>query len=448
MVCAVPSCAGLEKRLIPFPENLILKKHWTQAIQVGTGLDPSAHHREAICSWHFGNQGLTTGYWEPSKFLHKTGKVIQVACCRFCLKFDNRARMLSRDKILAKPYLSRAIEDVLNIHLSTNDFLSEVCVDCQKNIDILDKWIQSSKTTETEYRRLEVAAECSIFNIKDNFRNNEGGFTAETLEIEIGDIKVECPEDPLESQYRNIEEPTCDIVPSLKKETELCLRKKIAPVIKFNHPPNVPTKRGPKHKRVSAENKMKIKFKDILSRKCYICNSLLEDREELVAHLTERHAIGENHKCPECDKSFKFVTAMNRHLSLHDKSNRPLECSYCSVGFKVKYSLQVHENREHNAGHNIRQKKKITEKKFQCSSCGQTFRTNYDLLDHDRFYHQNIPGATCKLCNKHFRHRSSLRKHQIVHIGDKPYECTHCGSAFKSTITLVNHIAKEHGIKT
>ncbi|XP_053686657.1 zinc finger protein 845-like [Sabethes cyaneus] len=455
MTCAVPSCAGLEKRLIPFPENSMLKKHWLQAIEFGTGLKLLARHREAVCSWHFGNQASTTGYWEPFKFLHKNGRVIQVASCRLCLQFKERARLTSSSYILEKPYLSRAIQYALNIYLSQDDLFTGICVSCQDSVDSLDKWIQRTKSTEEDYHDLQTAARSSIFNIKGSFENNESRFTAESLEIEIGEIKVECREDSTaenqaDETVENIAELCTEnidrlVQTSVKNEIEESKSlRTFLPVIKFNHPPNIPAKRGQKFKRKVTETTTTFKFKDILSRKCYICNSLLEDREELVAHLTTYHAIGNNHKCPECDKTFKLITSMNRHLSLHDKLNRPLKCSYCTERFKFKYSLHVHENREHEASHDIRQKKKNTEKTFQCSTCGQTFRTNYDLLNHDRFYHQKMPGATCKLCGKHFRHPSSLRKHQTVHVGDKPYVCLHCGAAYKSTSSLVNHIAKQH----
>ncbi|XP_058464837.1 zinc finger protein 225-like [Malaya genurostris] len=448
MSCAVPSCAGLEKHLVPFPVSTNLQTRWEQAIRAGTGLDFSMRHGESVCSWHFSHQPAINEYWEPFRFLHRNGKTVHVSSCRLCLRFDDQTRMISKEVILGEPEHSTVIKNVLKIRLTKSDLLSDICGDCVKRIDLLVDWIRDAEKIEADYRHFESAANYSIdMTLRDTYpSSNSAGFKLIDMQVEPIEIKEELVESLLENAdelvVKRIDQTVSDLKVDKKSQTKV---KALEKTVKY--PPNVASKRGRKPRQNLGEKKEIINYRDILSRKCYICNQVLEDLEELVAHLTKIHSFGKNHKCSVCNKSFKLITSLNRHLSLHDETNRPLKCSFCPVGYKFKYSLLVHENRVHNAGHRIRKKKKSTVIKFQCSTCGETFRTNYEFLNHDRIRHQLLPGTTCKLCGKNFHSRSSLRKHQIVHLQDKPYDCPHCDVAFKNTTNLMNHVARKHGLQ-
>lgn len=49
-------------------------------------------------------------------------------------------------------------------------------------------------------------------------------------------------------------------------------------------------------------------------------------------------------------------------------------------------------------------------------------------------------GTTCHLCQKTFRFSSHLRRHSLVHSGQKPHVCPQCGKGFSQRSTLRRHL--------
>uniref|UniRef100_A0A8D8KAW0 Zinc finger and SCAN domain-containing protein 2 n=1 Tax=Culex pipiens TaxID=7175 RepID=A0A8D8KAW0_CULPI len=442
--CAVPTCSGEDSRLVPFPQHSTLKIRWIRAIVAGTGLDLPARHLGRVCSWHFSDK--SSGYAEPVRFQHQTGTIVTVSSCRFCQRFDDHAEMVSRDRLLKNEDLAFVVRDVLKVTFSDDDLLVDICKRCNARLNSLAQWINECGKKETEYRAFEVAAKGSTTRIKNDTRIGE---IQPMVDVEID---TESTVDPLmvasDEAYEGeiIEEEIIMPEPMMLKVEEDEQEPVNEPIEITLQTSNHPAKRGrPKSDPPTEPPAQKLKFRDVLSRKCYICNTLLETHEDMAAHLTTDHTDRSTFHCTDCNQSFKVVTAFNRHLGFHDQEHRPLKCHFCPMGFKDAYSLQRHENRHHGTDHQIKKKQPPQERKFQCASCEKTFRTNYDLVDHDRFVHQKLPGATCKLCGKHFRNRASLRKHHLVHTGDKPYDCEHCEAAFKSTWHLINHVARFHG---
>ena len=54
----------------------------------------------------------------------------------------------------------------------------------------------------------------------------------------------------------------------------------------------------------------------------------------------------------------------------------------------------------------------------------------------------------CTECNSMFKENCALKRHMVVHTGEKPYECEDCGQRFTQNGTLLRHRRKRYNIQT
>ncbi|XP_060772211.1 zinc finger protein ZFP2-like [Neoarius graeffei] len=78
------------------------------------------------------------------------------------------------------------------------------------------------------------------------------------------------------------------------------------------------------------------------------------------------------------------------------------------------------------------------EKPYPCLQCGKSFMERRALKAHQRIHTGEKPYL-CSECGRRFNEQSHLQQHQRVHTGEKPYHCSQCGKSFSKVSTFHRH---------
>ena len=72
-------------------------------------------------------------------------------------------------------------------------------------------------------------------------------------------------------------------------------------------------------------------------------------------------------------------------------------------------------------------------KPYNCITCGESFMHYNDFAFHKQ---QHMKGK-CVTCAKLFKWSSDLKKHEMIHPGDKPFTCDTCGKSFSWSSSFI-----------
>ena len=179
---------------------------------------------------------------------------------------------------------------------------------------------------------------------------------------------------------------------------------------------------------------------------CHSCDKSFRYSSRLQRHLTT-HQRKQFH-CTICDKYFSRMDVLSTHMervhsvvtagnSVHKKSDNGTDnyrCEECNVSLK-----SLHHYERHIRAHQSRRGP------FTCETCGKTFQLKHQYQRHCRLHwNDDKKKYKCHVCDRAFLQQEFLRRHLLTHSGESPFKCEWCDKRFNQAVNLRLHTERVH----
>ncbi|XP_070504057.1 zinc finger protein 501-like isoform X3 [Chironomus tepperi] len=155
--------------------------------------------------------------------------------------------------------------------------------------------------------------------------------------------------------------------------------------------------------------------------------------EQALMNMDGEILLGEEGKCPLCQKIFNRKTSLLNHIRNHS-ADKKYVCPYCQKGFSQQANLRNHERIHTN------------DRPYTCADCGKAFTQITNLNNHRRLHTGERPFVCIEPnCGRSFAQVTNLNNHMKTHHKIQQFVCTQCPRKFH-TVTQLNHHLATHGI--
>jgi len=173
--------------------------------------------------------------------------------------------------------------------------------------------------------------------------------------------------------------------------------------------------------------------------KCKACNQTFDDKFKFDAHQNE--CAKEKWQCRKCNIVFDEVATLKQHYQQVHSVEKPQQrrscwtCKTCVITFPNSKELSRHYAQYHKDA-----------QMYPCSECPKTFTVWHNLKKH-MLIHLGDKKHKCNICDKGFVRKDHLNSHMKVHLGDgTKYNCPICGKVFRIKDMYFKHM-NLHGLE-
>ncbi|KAM7347411.1 uncharacterized protein ACRADG_006972 [Cochliomyia hominivorax] len=169
---------------------------------------------------------------------------------------------------------------------------------------------------------------------------------------------------------------------------------------------------------------------------CNVCNSKMENFNQLKVHSRQEHNTDGYVKC--CNRKYYKRCLLADHLNVHRDPNY-FKCLECDKAFSCKFSYVNHMK--------IHQMRETGGIGFTCDICNKIFLKQCDLKRHAvKHLPEQEKIFQCEFCEKKFASRHLRKQHQsITHSKKYVKFCDICGRVFYNNIPFERHMAEHKG---
>ncbi|XP_066915867.1 zinc finger protein 184-like isoform X2 [Clytia hemisphaerica] len=182
-------------------------------------------------------------------------------------------------------------------------------------------------------------------------------------------------------------------------------------------------------------------LKRVLSYRCGFCNATFEDKESVTIHERKCRAETQKWQCVKCNIVFDEPGTLKQHYEKVHSTEKPVQspsrwrCKTCDINYPNSKELSRHYASAHKDA-----------QIFPCSECPKTFTVWHNLKKH-MLIHLGDKKHKCTVCDKGFVRKDHLNSHMKVHLGDgSKYTCPICMKVFRLKQMYIKHM-NLHGLE-
>lgn len=149
---------------------------------------------------------------------------------------------------------------------------------------------------------------------------------------------------------------------------------------------------------------------------------------------TPKHSTEAKHKCPDCNKSFKWRHGLRNHRITHGPPAQLL-CDEC--GFSTRHLKTLRDHQLQHLGGT-----------YRCTVDGCSYASGRkETLRTHLATHRNEKPFVCEVCGQRFSQNKNLKRHALMHVSRtrrKMHRCPHCEFVNYRSDKMKEHIARLH----
>lgn len=193
---------------------------------------------------------------------------------------------------------------------------------------------------------------------------------------------------------------------------------------------------------------------------CKKCDKTFSSSGSRYNHIKRFHNTNKHFVCDICDKSWAIKIDLVLHRRIHT-SEKPYTCPVCQKKFSRSSTLFLHKKIHTQQGFKSVKQVESTytdQKPIPCSVCQKLFcfpelHQKIDTRQKSSKLHRKIDTRqksselrlhSCENCGKAFKQKKSLKRHNMLHTGEKPHSCELCGKAYIRKSHLKRHMKTAH----